>query len=134
MDKFERAELFSKIFDELDIDNQIDDDFDIIIDVNNFRIFFIIPSEEDDYYSFIWPQLFSPSTYMEQARALHACNIVNSRIKVCKAFLSGGYVRLAAELYITNPEAIKQLAGKLIHTLSAAAIIFAQNMQDNSSE
>ena len=54
------AEMFSKIFDELDIDNQIDDDFDVVIEANNFRVFFIIPTEEDDYYSFVWPRLFFP--------------------------------------------------------------------------
>ena len=132
MDKFERAEMFSKIFDELDIDNQIDDDFDVVIEANNFRVFFIIPTEEDDYYSFVWPRLFSPSSYKEHARALHACNMVNARIKVCKAFISNGHVRLAAELYIIEPEALKRLAGRLIQTLSAAAIIFAQNMQETS--
>ena len=58
--------------------------------------------------------------------------MVNARIEVCKAFISNGHVRLAAELYIIEPDALKRLAGRLIQTLSAAAIIFAQNMQETS--
>lgn len=131
MDKLERAELYSGIFTELEIKHQIDDDTDIHIQEYALDYYFIIPDDPDDYYKFILPRVWNIESNKEYARALHACNTVNERIKVCKAFVSEEHVWLAVEIYLVEATVLKVLLPKLLLSLRAATVIFAQSMQEN---
>ena len=113
---------------------RIDDDGDIHVKCEGFN-YYVIATDDEQYLQLLLPGIWAIDSQPELEHCLRAASEVNRRIKVVKVAAHRGMTDMfvAAEIYITHPDAFTALFPRLIATMRTARERFREEMSKQTT-
>lgn len=107
---------------------EIDSDGDVQFKAEGQTFFIDVDEDDIEYFAVMLFNIWEIESEEERAKALEACNAVNSNAKVIKGQIINDYIWLSAEVFVADPEDFKGIFDRIMSAFSAAQDTVVESM------